>query len=276
MQVINALLSHPILLAYFSGADNYTWVHFRNGKRQLLAKPLAYFEKQLPGFVRVHKIALVNPVVVADIQPPPRPKMPGAVYLHDGTRLPISRRRWMAVLTALQVANPPGAAVPLPASMQQEAHVLPPVTILARLAGDAHLLTEQCLLELGIAFDLKITKTASELVHELYQTPNQEWPVLILLDARTERTYNLACLETLKRDPHLRVIPVIWLTNQTDNADQVYQLDANSVVAVTNEPNSFVRVLSQVMHYWLFVVQLPGREQPKRLSNQMTVATAQE
>ena len=61
MQVINPLLSHPVLLAYFSGADNYSWVYFRNGKRQLLAKPLTYFERQLPDFIRIHKIAVVNP-----------------------------------------------------------------------------------------------------------------------------------------------------------------------------------------------------------------------
>jgi CheY-like chemotaxis protein len=263
VRVINPLLSYPALLAYFSGADNYTWVYFRNGKRKLVAKPLAYFEKQLPGFVRIHKTALINPAFVADIEPPPRPKMAGAVRLQDDTLLPVSRRRWAAVLTTLQTAIPTGLAMPvvtavLPTDPPSVAPPAPPIRIEAILTGDALLLTEQCLNRMGVNYRLQATGVAADLPRILRQTPDGEWPALILMDARTDRAGCLLCLETIKGDPRLRIIPVIWLNAAADSADQAYRLDANSVVSVSAEPCAFVRVLSQLFHYWLFIVQFPG------------------
>lgn len=260
MQVINPLLSYPALLAYFSGADNYTWVHFRNGKRQLLAKPLAYFEKQLPDFIRIHKTALINPAFVADVQPPPRSKMAGAVRLLDGTVLPVSRRRWAGALATLQTMVPIDAVASVSvasATTQASSNAAPLIRIHAILDGDALLLTEHCLNRLGLHYSLQTTRAGDDLAQAIRQTPDGEWPVLLLIDARTARTNCLLSLETIKRDPRLRVIPVIWLNTPTDSSSQAYRLDANSVVTVSEAPDAFVRVLTQLFHYWLFVVQFP-------------------
>ena len=260
MQVITPLLSYPALLAYFSGADNYTWVYFWNGKRQLLAKPLAYFEKQLPDFIRIHKIALVNPAFVADVQPPPRPKMAGAVRLQDGTILPVSRRRWAGALTLLQTMMPIGAATTarLASATSQALHKATPIIrIHAILEGDALLLTEHCLNRLELNYSLQTTRAGGDLSQTIRQIPDSEWPVLLLIDARTERTNCLLSLETIKRDPRLRVIPVIWLNTPTDSSSQAYELDANSMVTVSEEPDAFVHVLTQLFHYWLLTVQFP-------------------
>lgn len=260
MQVITPLLTYPALLAYFSGADNYTWVYFRNGKRQLLAKPLVYFEKQLPDFIRIHKIALVNPAFVVEVQPPPRPKMAGAVRLQDGTIPPVSRRRWAGALAMLQTSLPVNSVTPArPASGPAQAlsNTTPLIRIHAILEGDALLLTEHCLNRLGIRYSLQTTRAGGDLSQAIRQTPDSEWPVLLLIDARTERRNCLLSLETIKRDPRLRVIPVIWLNTPTDSSSQAYELDANSVVTVSEAPDAFVRVLTQLFHYWLFIVRLP-------------------
>lgn len=255
MHVINPLLSYPILLAYFVGADNYTWVYFRNGKRQLLAKPLVYFEQRLPDFIRIHKTALVNPAFVADIQPPPRPKMAATVQLQDGTVLPVSRRRWPTVLATLQPpAGPTGMASETDPSLSE---AMPPISIYAVLEGDGLLLTRHCLDQLGLRYDLHVTKAGDSLVQALRRLPEVEWPVLLLIDARRDRANCLSSLDALKRDPHLRAIPIIWLNAQSDCSDQVYQLNANSVVALSEQPDALVRALTQLFQYWLFVVQLP-------------------
>ena len=78
---ISDLIRQPDLLSYLTGANNYTWVQFRSGKRVLLSKSLTYFADQLPNFVRIHKTALINPACVVDLQPPPRPKMAAAVQM---------------------------------------------------------------------------------------------------------------------------------------------------------------------------------------------------
>ena len=52
MSVIKPALQHPERIAYFAGANNYCWIHFRDGEKKLLAKPISYLESQLPDFIR--------------------------------------------------------------------------------------------------------------------------------------------------------------------------------------------------------------------------------
>ncbi|WP_051054198.1 LytTR family transcriptional regulator DNA-binding domain-containing protein [Fibrella aestuarina] len=260
MHVITPLLSYPILLAYFSGADNYTWVYFRNGKRQLLAKPLVYFEQRLPGFIRIHKTALVNPAFVVDVEPPPRPKMAAAIRLQDGTMLPVSRRRWASVLATLQTVRSGFSDTSLdltPMGAPALSNAMPPIQLLAILEGDARLLAEHCLNQLGLAYCLQTAQAGDDLTQALRHVPDDEWPALVLIDARTDCANCLRSVETIKGDPRLRIIPVVWLNGQDDCSDQAYQLDVNSVVAVPEEPDAFVRVLSQLFNYWFFLAQFP-------------------
>lgn len=74
------------------GEGNYTNVYLSQQTKPLLtSRTLKYFQKQLPGFIRISKSALVNPAYVE--------KMIGSgsttvsLQLADGTRLSISRRR---------------------------------------------------------------------------------------------------------------------------------------------------------------------------------------
>jgi len=262
VQLISQLLEHPSLLAYFSGANNYTWLQFRSGERRLLAKPLVFFEERLPDFIRIHKTALVNPACVASVHQPPRPKMAGAVRLHDGTKLPVSRRRWQEVVQLLQsdytLADTTEVSLPEGPSEenQLEPYNTPLLPVQAIMTGDTLLLTQQCISELGMPYTLQHTKRGAELASALLLSPPEEWPVLILIDARTNKADSILTLQTLKTHPRLRVIPVIWLVAPGDNMMQAYLLDANSVVSVPEEPTSFVRVLKQLFHYWLTIVQL--------------------
>jgi two-component system LytT family response regulator len=81
--------------------DYYAAVHAR-GRRHLIRESLASLEERLAGsrFVRVHRSALVNLARVCEVR-----SVPGedpAVVLHDGTRIPLSRRRRRQVATALR------------------------------------------------------------------------------------------------------------------------------------------------------------------------------
>ncbi|GAB4005182.1 hypothetical protein GCM10028808_04450 [Spirosoma migulaei] len=256
MLLIHQLLEQPSLLAYFIGADNYAWLQFRSGERRLLAKPLIYFEERLPSFIRIHKTALINPTCIAHIQQPPRPKMAGSVRLVDGTELPVSRRRWRQVAQFLQTGSVPVQVDSSPLAIQADLNEVTPLQIQVIMSGDTLLLTEQCLRELGVPYVLQSAKIGSELASALLLSPSIQWPKLILIDSRLNRTDSLLTLQTLKGNARLRAIPVIYLIPPTENMMQAYQLDANSVVVVPDDPSALARILNQVVDYWLRIVQL--------------------
>lgn len=247
MLSINQLLQQPSLLAYFTGANNYTWLQFVSGERRLLAKPLIYFEKRLPTFIRVHKTALINPLYLSRINHPPRPKMVGSVQLLDGTELPVSRRRWKEVAQLLLPTQP---------DPTQEKGETSPVRVQVIMSNDRLLLTELCLQELDVTYTLQSAKLGAELASAILLSPPSEWPVLIFLDAQINRVDSLLTLQTLKSHPLLRIIPVIWLGAPGDNMMQAYSLDANSVVTMPEDSAAFVRTLKELLHYWLATAQL--------------------
>lgn len=262
---ISQLLEHPSLLAYFSGANNYTWLQFRNGDRRLLAKPLTYFEERLPAFVRIHKTALINPACVASVHHPLRAKAPGTVRMQDGNELPVSRRRWNDVLRVLQTHADEARSAALPTERpdaeqkpnRRAPYLPPPLVVITVMTGDALLLTRDRIDQLGLSCSLHHLESGAELATFLLLSPPQEWPVLVLLDSRTNRADRMLALRALKGHARLRAIPVIWLAAPGHDTVQAYTLDANSVVVIDDEPGSFKRVIEQLCRYWLVVAQLP-------------------
>jgi len=262
VQFISQILEHPSLIAYFSGASNYTWLQFRNGERRLLSKSLTYFEEQLPAFVRIHKTALVNPTCVVGMEAPPRPKMAGMVRMHDGTELPVSRRRWDDVARLLQArldesevqVDEPSVAAKRAANPNSTA--LPPV-VLAVMTGDALLLARECINSLGLNCQLQHVDSGAALANSLLLAPSDQRPALIILDARTNRSDRMLTLRSLKSHHQLRAIPVVWLAAPGEDTMQAYVLNANSVVVISDGLVSFTRVIEQLCQYWLTLVQLP-------------------
>ncbi|MBD2705086.1 LytTR family transcriptional regulator DNA-binding domain-containing protein [Spirosoma sp. BT702] len=258
MLLIHQLLEQPSLLAYFIGADNYAWLQFRSGERRLLAKPLVYFEKRLPTFIRIHKTALINPTCIATVKQPPRPKMAGSVRLVDGTELPVSRRRWKEVIQLLQsqgnAIDSVKSSVSTRSNLAQEQ--VTPLLVQVIMKGDTLLLAEQCLRQLDVPFTLQSSIAGAELASALLLRPTGKWPKLIIIDSRMNRADSIVTVQTLKGHGRLRAIPVIYLIPPSENMMQAYQLDANSVVVVPDDPSSLVRILNKIVDYWLKIVQL--------------------
>ena len=73
------------------GQGNYSWVYFTHQPRYLLATTLKRVETQLPGFIRVHKSALINPSYVTKLTL----KNPHSVclWMSDGAKLLVARQR---------------------------------------------------------------------------------------------------------------------------------------------------------------------------------------
>lgn len=252
---------HPALLTYLTGANNYTWVQFRDGKRVLLSKSLTYFAEQLPEFIRIHKTALINPAFVINLLPPPRPKMTGAVRMQDGTILPVGRRRWIDVAKLLHdhlslITTQP-AAVLTSFTKSALSATLPTRTVVAVAAGDALRLFRQIFTAFEPQYALQEITTGTALPEWLLLNHITTWPVLIILDARTNLTDRFLALQALKQHNRLRAIPVIWLVAPGDETNRAYALNANSVVIVQNDPAQFTAVIERLCRYWLTTVQLP-------------------
>jgi CheY-like chemotaxis protein len=84
-------------------------------------------------------------------------------------------------------------------------------------------------------------------------------PDLILLDLNLPRKDGREVLEELKRDPDLKIIPVVVLTTSRAEQDvlQSYQLHANCYISKPVDFQQFIDVVRSIEHFWLSVVTLP-------------------
>ncbi len=85
-------------------------------------------------------------------------------------------------------------------------------------------------------------------------------PEMILLDLNLPRMDGLEVLRKIKKDQHLRSIPVIILTVSDRNQDIApsYDLGANTYIQKPVEFSDFLRVVKGIQDYWIGIASLPG------------------
>ena len=86
-------------------------------------------------------------------------------------------------------------------------------------------------------------------------------PDLILLDLNLPRKDGREVLEEVKKDPRLRLIPVVVMTSSEAERDLVktYGLHANAYVVKPIDMAGFVEVVQGVKNFWLTIVKLPPK-----------------
>ena len=109
---------NPELIVRLEGIGNYTLLHLgkltrpliinrgrppllSNDQPLMVSKTLKYFERQLPGFIRVSKSTLINPSYISQVLKVNNRIM--YVLLLDGTRIEVSRRRIDDTLEKLRI-----------------------------------------------------------------------------------------------------------------------------------------------------------------------------
>lgn len=88
---------------------------------------------------------------------------------------------------------------------------------------------------------------------EFLRNPANPRPGLILLDLNMPRMNGIEFLAEIKRDPALRLIPVVVLTTSSEEGDRVAAF-SNSVAGYMVKPvdyPQFVGVMSLIRDYWL-------------------------
>ncbi len=268
MSVVKPAIQHPALIAYLAGANNYTWLHFRNGEKKMLAKPISYLETQLTDFIRVHKTALINPACVEKLQQPPRQRMAGTVELKGGIVLPVSRRRWREVVIALQPYLSPGeapvgvldevtekpAAIPLSAA---------PASVSARpiilVTEEPNTQSIKWAIESRWAhYVLHTSPQSSHLPRVLGLLDEDELPALLILDGRTSTLERLNTLQQLKEHDRFSQIPIVMIVQPNDEAVMTsYRRRANSVITLPDSYTPLAATIEKICQFWLRTASLP-------------------
>ncbi len=84
-------------------------------------------------------------------------------------------------------------------------------------------------------------------------------PILILLDLKLPGMSGLELLRWLRQQKHLRRIPVLVLTAETDDRymDSAYDAGANSYLLKSPKPEEVERVVNLITNYWLNLNESP-------------------
>jgi CheY-like chemotaxis protein len=86
-------------------------------------------------------------------------------------------------------------------------------------------------------------------------------PDLVFLDLNLPRLGGREVLDEIKRDPHLKAIPVVVLTSSQAEEDvaRSYELGANCYIVKPVDFERFGKVIKALDSFWLAVVTLPPR-----------------
>ena len=84
-------------------------------------------------------------------------------------------------------------------------------------------------------------------------------PVLILMDLKMPRMDGFEFLGWLRREPVLKIIPVVVLSssNLPDDVQRAYDLGANSFVMKAQDNTTLPETLKTLASYWLEICETP-------------------
>lgn len=129
--------------------------------------------------------------------------------------------------------------------------------------NDAHL-TRRALVESKAPPEIVVARDGAEALDVLYhrgQHADTETgqPCVVLLDLKMPKVNGLEVLKTIKRDPQLRMIPVVMLTSSRQERDvlESYDLGANAYVVKPVSFADFREALKQVGSFWSVINELP-------------------
>jgi CheY-like chemotaxis protein len=87
-------------------------------------------------------------------------------------------------------------------------------------------------------------------------------PTLILLDVSMPRMSGIEVLESIRKMPHLRCVPVVMLTSSNEERDLIasYEHGANSYVRKPVAFVDFTSLIEQLGMYWVVTNEVPSSQ----------------
>ncbi len=82
-------------------------------------------------------------------------------------------------------------------------------------------------------------------------------PALVILDIKMPKVDGIEVLETIKKDPKLKSVPIVMLTSSKQDSDlkKCYELGVNAYVQKPIDVGEFIDALQKVGAFWLIVNQ---------------------
>lgn len=262
MNLLSDYLCYPSLISHLTGADNYTWLSFRNGKKVLLSKPICYFEKRLSSFIRIHKTAIVNPAYIQDLQCPPRRKMAGAVHMQSGTVLPVGRRRWVQVVALLQQPFPKETYLirdsdALTRDFFRKGRTTTRQVFIYSKDDIRALVLQKLIEEKWPDYETVFFENGTALREMLIASTDSQLPAALILDLSKSNPDIQKTLSFVKTSQRLRPIPVLTFVSADTDANQNYNLGANAVIKLSGDFTAFTQAVEKIGNYWFSIVALP-------------------
>jgi len=262
--MISALIQYPALITHFTGYSNYSRIHYQGGKIEVVSKTLFFFQERIPYFVRIHKMALINPYYIEAIRVPSRVRMPGSVSLWDGTLLPVSRRRWGELTRGLAEMDST-----LTSSLQKYSQRVGLTTrrslgfdlFVVMTEEPARILLRQLVNQIDSRWGLYFFPSALALQQTLSTTNEQTRPTLIILEGGAHLETMLTLLAWIKHQSHLRLIPVLLTVplQEDDLFRDYYAFGANAIVLQPRNELQFIKVFEKVLQYWLYMTSVTAK-----------------
>ncbi|MDO9567480.1 MAG: response regulator [Candidatus Desulfaltia sp.] len=141
-----------------------------------------------------------------------------------------------------------------------------PVDILLVEDNEDHIeLTLRALKNNNLINDIHVVRDGQEALDFVYHlgkykdTEKYPRPGLILLDIHLPKINGFEVLETLKKDPDVKSIPIIMLTTSSRDEEiaKSYAGGANSYVTKPVDFGEFVKKIKDMKLYWTIVNSLP-------------------
>ena len=87
----------------------------------------------------------------------------------------------------------------------------------------------------------------------------RENPAVLLLDIKMPRMNGIELLQSIRKDPALKFLPVVILTSSREESDLVksYELGANAFVVKPVDFSQFIDVIKQIGVFWALINELP-------------------
>ena len=121
-------------------------------------------------------------------------------------------------------------------------------------------LTLAALAEHNLANQVIVVKDGVEAMEYLryegkYKLRKQGKPAVVLLDIKMPRMDGIEVLKEIRRDPALKMLPVVILTSSREEPDlkKSYELGANAYVVKPVDFQNFIEAVKQVGVFWAVI-----------------------
>lgn len=125
-------------------------------------------------------------------------------------------------------------------------------------------LTLAALSENNLANRVEIAKDGVEVIDYLqsegkYKHRKKGNPAVILLDIKMPRMDGIEVLEHIRKEPSLKMIPVVMLTSSREEPDlkRCYELGVNAYVVKPVDFKEFMDAVKQLGVFWALINEIP-------------------